>query len=294
MEITEFPNTSHRNETVWRPATLFRDRFPVVYYDTHPDGGGCAAGRALIVCNALGFPASYLEPFVQRASGKSRVVGWDMRCMPGPGIQDFAKISVGTHCEDLIHVIEHLGLRRIVFAGYCNGAEVALQTTRMLEGSDVEVAALILFNGYYSFREKEVTQNSNGLLRILRDIEKKPSKAARYHKALNKITFANAPVPEEDLRYPFRFDSEKIHRLSTMFHSFEMNDIESWVGAVGTPCVSLVAKRDDVSHPGESSRIAELLPDAEAVAFESAEHYAVYNDVAFQDYIVRRALEALG
>lgn len=276
MKMTEFPvGTASEDGVFARSEIAARDGFRLVVYRSDAPVGA----PVVVAVNALGFPARFFEPLAEIAKGRARLVTWDQRAMPGPGLTDGTDVTPRTHARDLADIIQALGLSNVRLLGFCNGAEVAILAAA--DAPAVPIARLVLSNGHFGLTGAPDTPNTHGLLALLASLRKSPERAEPYYRILSAEPSVKAPVDSVILKYPFRHGPDKLIRLANMLENIGQDDIAETAGRLGLPVSVFVARSDDISHPRHSELIAELMPEADIRPVADAGHYSLHTDADY-------------
>lgn len=101
------------------------------------------AGLPLVLLHAFPLDGTLWQPQLSALSARYRVIAPDLRGMGGSGPADARPVSMDELADDILLLIDHLGLRHVALAGLSIGGYVALSfVLRFPE----RVAALILSN----------------------------------------------------------------------------------------------------------------------------------------------------
>ena len=283
--LTEFPASSASDNGPFHSRTVSaRDGTGLVAYVS----AGPIGAPNLLLVNALGFPARFLEPLASQAVNCATVITWDQRAMPGPGVSDGRGIVPGTQCNDLLDVLAAMGFDDLYAIAFCNGAEIALMAA--IELGPRKLRKLVTTNGHFSLSGVPNTANTTGLLNLLCSLRSSPERLDAYYKVLNSASKKTLPVPEDVLKYPFRFGADKLLRLANMLERLEQNAMDDWIGKVAVPVEVFIAEADDVSHSAHSEALCVRLPKAKMTRVADANHYSIYNDALYQSRLITAAL----
>jgi len=285
LEAREFAGwTCGENSRFERLQARAEDGAQLQVYRTQPDAGL----PALVFANALGSPARVLEAFAHSVKDRLSLVTWDARCMPGPGLADFSRITPAVHARDLVRVLDFCKLQSSVVAGWCTGAETVLEAARWAPS---RISLALLLNGDYSFRTQKNGEKGALTKALFREIVAHPEEAPTYFEMLRRSPVARScgDGAEEDAQLlelvsaPARVDPEKLHRFAVMSNSFWSNSIEDWVAEVACECHAFGAVHDVVAHVDSSRRISELLRDCSLEIRPQMSHFSICYDSALHD-----------
>jgi 3-oxoadipate enol-lactonase len=119
------------------PAQEFRqDGRTIRYLDQ-------GSGPALLLVHAFGEDGTLWLPQVHALGARWRVIAPDLRGSGGSGSTDGAAVDMDTYADDLLALLDHLGLRRVALGGISLGGYVALS---FVLRHPQRVAALVLAN----------------------------------------------------------------------------------------------------------------------------------------------------
>ncbi|MCE9671614.1 alpha/beta fold hydrolase [Myxococcus stipitatus] len=251
----------------------------------------------LVLCNAYAMPEEFLAPLAQRLAQRWRVVTWNTRWLPTP-TPDFdpARCDSGVHVEDLIAVLDRLGIQRVeAVVGWSSGAQVAL---RALAEHPARFARGVILNGTVSLPpapDHPLTAFEKNLRRLFPQIAANPRVAERYCKLIfGGDTASGAPQSEDrkvvasvltstdpHLLYmtsvPFRSPTSLFRYAHMVCALFRERD-DAWTSSVKQPVLVHGGGADLISHPDQVASLARRLADARTVLHPSADHFSHFYD----------------
>jgi 3-oxoadipate enol-lactonase len=240
----------------------------IAYLDSAP---GQKDLRALILLHAFPIGANLWEPQIKSIPQGWRLITPDLRGFGGSTELDAAStISLGDYAEDVVDLLDELGVVRAVIGGCSMGgyAALALYQSRpeLFEG-------LVLANTRAGADSPEARANRRNMLALV-DREG-PSGVARemMPKLLGKTTHEAKPDAEATVRRLIKQQSTIAVRnaIQRMMHR---NDSTPLLAQVSVPTLVITGAEDEMIPVEESRRIAGAIRGARLVIIPGAGHLA--------------------
>ncbi len=247
-------------------------------------GGG--SETPLILCDGLGcdgFIWRYLwEPLTENRT----VVHWNYRGHGHSGVPaDTSRIGIDFICDDLIALMNKLGIQKAVIAGHSMGVQVALEFHRR---SPERVAGLVLLCGSYGTPLD--TWHNHSLMRLMfplmkRLVEAQPSIARTivhtFVKTELAVTFGirselNVDLMKRSDFYPYMEHLGRMHPLFFIRTLDSLKDHSAWdhLPEVDVPAIVVGGEIDRFTPVWLSQRMAEHLPHSDYLFVPGGSHTA--------------------
>jgi pimeloyl-ACP methyl ester carboxylesterase len=245
-------------------------------------------GTPLVCCNGAGVGIFFWEPFARQLSEDHQVVRFDWR---GHGRSDSPRdprdISVGRCAEDLIDLMNGLGLDRAVVLGHSVGAQVAFE---LFHRDPSRVAALIPTLATYrraleTFYDTRLFLVAFALIRRVVDaapelvtLATRPllisGVAEKCARLVGLIDPALAPhefmVPL--MEHLIRIDPRTLVALA---QDAQRHDASKVLPTIDVPVLVVAAERDVFTPPRLAREMVALIPGAELLLIPNATHAAL-------------------
>ena len=225
-----------------------------LYYEEH----GPAGGPPVILSPGLGGSAAYWAPNLASLAADHRVVLYDHR---GTGRSDRAlpaDLTVDDMADDMIALMDGLGLRRAALIGHAAGGVIGLALAlRAPERLD----RLVVVNGW-SRPDPCFARCMEARLNLLRG-----SGVAAFVRAQPIFLYPARWISENDSRLDAEQGGHVAHfqgaaNLEARIAALTAFDIDAELGRIRMPAL-LIAAQDDMLVPAScSERLAAALPDA--------------------------------
>lgn len=240
----------------------------IAYLDSAP---GHSELRAYVLLHAFPIGANLWEPQIRTIPAGWRLITPDLRGFGGSTeLDSLSALSMADYADDIVDLLEELGVERAVIGGCSMGgyAALALYQTRpeLFEG-------LVLANTRAGADSPEARANRRNMLALV-DREG-PSGVARemMPKLIGKTTKETNPSIEANVRRLIKQQSpvairSAIHR---MMHRLDTTPL---LTQVSVPALVITGEEDEMIPVDESRRMASLIPGATLVIVPGAGHLA--------------------
>lgn len=245
------------------------------------------SGPALILCNGLGV-STFFWSHVQRAfAGPWRVVTWDYRGHGQSGPAPSSGFTIRTCAEDLVRLMDGLGIERAVIAGHSLGSQAILETYRI---APARVAGLVSMLGGYG-RTVETffgTRWSLPLLKVARRLALwRPglsqavvgagARAPGAIAAAKLLGIVNAELcpPEELVPYLEHMATLDLRCYFQLAMDLQDHDASDVLPTVRVPTLVFGADRDLFTPLALSEEMARRIPGAELCVLRGGSHAAL-------------------
>lgn len=202
------------------------------------------------------------EPIAQLTTRDWRCVAYDHRGS-GESPVDPARITVGGMVDDVVGVLDAVGVERCVLAAESQGGAIAQYA---VAGSPHRFEGLVLAAPARTGR----SEGGGGFADACR---------ADYPAAVDGFVSACFPEPDTDhvkrwaRNILLRAEPEQAARIVEMWRDESVLDVDP--SQITVPTLILHGTADAIVPIEESRRLAQLLPDAELVEFEGSGHVPV-------------------
>lgn len=203
-----------------------------------------------------------------------RVVRCDFRGQlrsPGPHHPDLAG-----HVQDLVRLLDELGVRRAHAVGTSFGAEVALllaashpdRVASLVAGTATDIATPLLQDGSAELRQElrgaAAGGNRDRLLTILHDLFYSPAYVATHGRELSERAAQVALLP-----------GWWFAGAADLLASLENLDLRRYLGSIACPVLVVAAGEDQVMPPGCARALVSAIPGARLEVVEGSGHALV-------------------
>jgi pimeloyl-ACP methyl ester carboxylesterase len=257
-----------------------------------PDGGRLAytvegSGPPLVLCNGLGVSTVFWHHVARAFAGAWTVVTWDYRGHGRSGPAPTEGFGIGTCADDLVALLDHLGLEQAVLAGHSMGSQVILETYRR---APRRVRALVPTLGGYGRTVESFfnTPHSVTVLRFMRRLATlRPSVSQRVLKLVAEAPGAIAAArllrfvhpelcPPEELRpYLAHLATLDLNVYFQLASDLQDHDASDLLPQVAVPVLVFGADRDLFTPLALSERMASRIPGAELCVIRGGSHAAL-------------------
>ncbi|GGW51104.1 alpha/beta fold hydrolase [Streptomyces caelestis] len=262
--------------------------------DTFPNGPAVVAARdgsplrcwaagpvdapAVALVTACGMPAGLAAGWMRALSGRFRVVTWESRGLfPVPGGQGPAALGghdLTAQADDLLAVLDGLGIRQAHAMGLCGGAVVALAAA----ADDDRVTSLSLWHGDYELGdEAPKTQHQSDVQPMLAMVARSEGKAAGLHALMRRPVVLDAMRADiaHHLIYPYATPL-LLHRYGLLNGAIMSTDSRPYLSAP-QPALVVTSRDDTTAHPAGSVYVAGQLPAATLVTRPTGDHLSAFD-----------------
>lgn len=251
-------------------ADLRGQRF---YYE---DTGG--SGTPLVFSHGILMDHSMFDPQVEAFGGDHRVITWDWRGF-GDTEVDGSNYSIWDQVDDLVALLDHLGVEKAVFAGNSHGGYI---TMRMPLVRPDRVLGIITLN-----------TNAAGLPEDQQPAYRQMFDAWISQGATDELcaAFAGATIGVPDVSAEWTARWQKRTDWNSMSVSIDITlgveDIRSELAAVTAPAVVIHGIDDLAFNTTQAGWIAEAIPNAVGPFFVPGAHNAVLTHPKAVNLVIR-------
>jgi pimeloyl-ACP methyl ester carboxylesterase len=229
----------------------------------HEEAG--AGAPAIVWSHGLFMDHEMFAPQVEAFGGAHRCVTWDER---GHGRTEATReaFTYWDAAQDLLGLMDHLGIERAVLAGMSQGGYLSL---RAALAAPERVLGLILLNTQAAGDDPEVVAGSEQLLAAWTSEDEVPDAVAEAVRTIILGDYERAAEWQAKWRAMEHDRVRQVHRTLV-----SRDDLEDRLGEIGVPAL-VVHSADDAAIPVASARrMAELLPRGELAVVSSGQHAA--------------------
>ncbi len=257
-----------------------------------PNGGQLyyraeGSGPALVLCNGLAVSTFFWHFVVSAFAPAYRVVVWDYRGHGQSGPAPESGFGIGTCADDLVLLMDHLGLDRAVLAGHSLGSQVILETYRR---APERVRGLVPTLGGYGHTVETFfdTPRSVSALELMRRVALAQPRLAQQvmravatapgvFEAAKLLGLVNSKLcPAEEMK-PYLEHLATVD-LGTYFQlAFDLQDHDAsdLLPHVRVPVLVFGADHDKFAPLWLSERMAKTIPGAELCVLRGGSHAAL-------------------
>ncbi|HEX6165116.1 MAG TPA: alpha/beta fold hydrolase [Vicinamibacterales bacterium] len=240
----------------------------VAYLDSAPGQNDL---RALVLLHAFPIGANLWEPQIKSIPKGWRLITPDLRGFGGSTeLDSVSALSIADYAEDVVDLLEELGIERAVIGGCSMGGYAALA---LYQAHPEIFDGLVLANTRAGADSPESRANRRNMLALV-DREG-PSGVARemMPKLLGKTTHETKPDAEANVRRLIKQQSPigiraAIHRM------MHRPDSTALLARVSVPTLVVTGAEDEMIPVEESRRIASGIRGAKLVIIPGAGHLA--------------------
>ena len=244
-------------------------------------------GPALVLSNGLGVSTCFWNHVRAAFAGRYRVVTWDYRGHGRSGPAPTSGFGIRTCAEDLLRVMDHLGIEQAVLAGHSLGSQTILETYRI---APERVLGLVPTLGGYgrtvesflntklsvpAFKAMRAVAMANPLLSktLLGRVTKLPA-TWQMVRALRVVHPDLCPREEMEpyLAHLARLDLPTYFQLAQDLQDHDASDL---LPNIDVPTLVFGADRDLFTPVALSERMADAIPGAELCIVRGGSHAAL-------------------
>jgi pimeloyl-ACP methyl ester carboxylesterase len=265
---------------------------------------GDRAEHAILICNAVGMPADLVSHLAIRLAELAPVLTWESRGLPSKDT-DFTDmdVSLARQAQDGVEVLGAGGVKTAVIVGWCAGARLAIELAATWAG---HVRGLVLLNGGYNLTAGaktpfEMSMNTS-MPKISRD---RRLAEVFYHGIFAGAQASDAATASPDglLRsasasdvylasLPFH-SADNLYRYSRLTTPYIERPFALCDSVKRMRALVMTGDADKTASPESSRSVAELIPDADFVSIDGADHYSLYWDDQFMSRATQFAKERI-
>lgn len=240
----------------------------IAYLDSAP---GKSALRAYVLLHAFPIGANLWEPQMRAIPPGWRLITPDLRGFGGSTeLDSLSALSVADYADDVIDLLDELGIERAVIGGASMGGYAALA---FLQAAPERVDGLVLANTRAGADSSEARANRRNMLALVdRD---GPSGVARemMPKLLGKTTLETNPEIEAFVRRLIKQQSPVAVR-SAIHRMMHRPDSTALLAQVTVPALVITGEEDELIPVEESRAMAAAIKGATLVIVPRAGHLA--------------------
>lgn len=239
----------------------------IAYLDSVPRGKDL---RTIVLLHAFPLGANMWEPQIRSIPKGWRLLTPDLRGFGGTTDPDGGVPSMDDYAEDVVDLLEALGIARAVVGGCSMGGYATFAVVRR---APELVEAVVLADTRVGADSQEGRANRKSML-VLLDREG-PSGVARemLPKLLGPTTRAVNPTVEATVRRLIKQQSPEAIR-GAILRMMDRTDSTPLVSALRVPALVIVGEEDELTPVAESRRIADAIPGARLEVVARAGHLA--------------------
>lgn len=240
----------------------------IAYLDSAP---GDDQLRALVLLHAFPIGANLWEPQVRTIPAGWRLITPDLRGFGGSTeLDSLSTLSMSDYAEDVIALMDELGMKRAVVGGASMGGYVAFA---LLQAAGDRIDGLILANTRAGADSPEARANRRNMLALV-DREG-PSGVARdmMPRLLGKTTQEINPEIEAFVRRLIKQQSPVAIR-SAIHRMMDRPDSTPLLPNIKVPTLVITGEEDELIPVDESRAMAKAIPGATLVIIPRAGHLA--------------------
>ncbi|MCA9679287.1 MAG: alpha/beta fold hydrolase [Kofleriaceae bacterium] len=259
------------------------DRSPVFF--EHWEATPVARRAPVVLCDGIGCDGYVWRHLLDDLADRE-VVHWHYRGhgrTPPP--RDPARVAIADLADDLVAVLDEVGVRRAVLAGHSMGVQVALEALRR---HPTRVRGLILACGAPS-HPLRTFHGAAVLEEILPRIQKL---VARAPSLLNRISRAVLPTrlafeiatrleinrelvdPDDFMPYLEGMARMDVRLFTTMLGEAGRHSADDLLPQIEVPTLVIAGGRDGFTPPARSHEMADRIPGADLLLIEEGSHTA--------------------
>ena len=240
----------------------------IAYLDSAP---GDASRRVCVLLHAFPIGASLWEPQMRSVPPGWRLIAPDLRGFGGSTeLDSLSALSIGDYADDVIALMDEVGIARAVIGGASMGGYAALA---LVQKAPERIDGLVLANTRAGADSPEGRANRRSMLALV-DREG-PSGIARemIPKLLGKTTKAAEPEIEAFVRRLIKQQSPLAIRgaIHRMMHRPDSTPL---LPQVTVPALVITGAEDELIPVSESQAMASSLPRSTLVVVPGAGHLA--------------------
>jgi 3-oxoadipate enol-lactonase len=240
----------------------------IAYLDSAPKHNEL---KVLVLLHAFPIGANLWEPQMRAIPNGWRLITPDLRGFGGSTeLDSVAALSIGDYADDVIDLLEELGVTRAVIGGCSMGGYAALA---LYQSKPEIVEALVLANTRAGADSPESRANRRNMLAVV-DREG-PSGIARemMPKMLGQTTKDGNATAEATVRRLIKQQSPTGIR-SAIHRMMHRPDSTPLLAQIAVPTLVITGSEDEMIPVEESRRMARAVPGAQLVIVPGAGHLA--------------------
>lgn len=239
----------------------------IAYLDSVPRGKDL---RTIVLLHAFPLGANMWEPQIRSIPKGWRLLTPDLRGFGGTTDPEGGAPSMDDYAEDVVDLLEALGIARAVVGGCSMGGYA---TFAVLRRAPDLVEAVVLADTRAGADSQEGRASRKSML-VLLDREG-PSGVARemLPKLLGTTTRAVNPTVEATVRRLIKQQSPEAIR-GAILRMMDRTDSMPLVSALRVPALVIVGEEDELTPVAESRRMADVIPGARLEVVARAGHLA--------------------
>jgi 3-oxoadipate enol-lactonase len=240
----------------------------IAYLDSAPGHGEL---RALVLLHAFPIGANLWEPQMRAIPKGWRLITPDLRGFGGSTeLDSLSALSIGDYADDIVDLLEELGVTKAVVGGCSMGGYAALA---LYQSAPELFDGLILANTRAGADSPESRANRRNMLALV-DREG-PSGVARemMPKLIGRTTQETNPSVEATVRRLIKQQSPTAIRAA-IHRMMHRPDSTPLLPQVKVPTLVITGAEDEMIPVEESRRIASAVPGAKLVIVPGAGHLA--------------------
>ncbi|MBI5485767.1 MAG: alpha/beta hydrolase [Deltaproteobacteria bacterium] len=278
-----------RNDGAFDPRSLKPNREGLLCVDdgTTLPWQEFGAGPAVVLANGIGVRWPGLAHQISVLRDRRRVVCWDYRGM-GPsrlGRPD-ADVSMGRQADDVLALMNHMGIERAILGGWSMGVQVSLEVLRRRPERVAGFVALLgtygrPFRGAFPAPVAAVTEATFALALRFPALAQRPLDLAvalpgLAFRVLSGAVFVGADADRRVFDGNVRWVQQTDRRvyLRTMLE-LARHDASDVLPGVRCPSLIVCGARDHLTPPRVARRMAETIPGAEYLELAGATHFGL-------------------
>ncbi|XVV00817.1 alpha/beta fold hydrolase [Actinosynnema sp. CA-248983] len=227
---------------------------------------------AVVIASACGMPARLVEGWVRPLAREHFVVVPETREL-------FADHPVGapadvrTQAEDLLTVMDHLGLDRAHVLGLCGGAVLAVLAASL---KPERVDSLSLWHGDFDLGgDTPKTDHQRNLQALMGMAARGEDQAASVHAVLTHTMLGVAPPRLAHLVVRPYARPDLLHRYCALNGHIMATDVRPYLG-IGHRTLVVTSEDDATAHPAGSRAVAERLTGARLHVLPHGDHLSLF------------------
>jgi len=261
---------------------------------------------AVVLANGIGvrWPGWALQ--IESLRERCRLLCWDYRGM-GPSVlgRPDADVSMGAHAEDVLLLLDHLGIQRAILVGWSMGVQVALEVVRRAPERVSGLAAVLgtygrPFRGAFPGPVARAVEGVFSLALRRPFLAQGPLDLAVglpgvAFAVLSRALFVGADVDRRVFDGNVRWVQQTDRRvyLRTMLALAE-HDASDVLPRVRCPVLIVCGTRDHLTPPAVARRMAGEIPGAEYRELAGATHFGLIEQAERLNDWLRAFVERVG
>lgn len=256
-----------------------------IYFQVVATGAGVETRTPVLLCDGIGCDG-YVWRYLIRDLRDRTVVHWHYRGHGNtPAPRDPRRVSISDLADDLVAVLDEVGLDRAVLAGHSMGVQVALEAYRRHRS---RVSGLILACGAPS-HPLRTFRGASALEEILPKVQRWVQRLPSVVNTVTRMVMPTRLAFEVATRLEINRDLiqvedfmpylEGMARLDSrlfvaMLSEAGQHSADDLLPEIEVPTLVIAGERDGFTPPELSQRMAEAIPGSSLVMVESGSHTA--------------------